>query len=133
MSDSQILLEGLLRQFPEATLRVSGRCLEPRIGEGERVRLRSSESCPPRFGDVVLTRQPQGLRLHRLVWAVGDRVRTQADNGALDPALRRLDILATVVGVEGRARPRDPARAAFSLLISLARAIRGRFQAALGA
>jgi hypothetical protein len=128
MSDPQLLLEGLLREFPEATLRVSGRCLEPRIREGERVRLRSALRCPPRFGDVVLTRQPQGFRLHRLVWALGDRIRTQADRGALDPALRRRDVLATVVGVEDRARPRDRFRAARSLGLSLARAMLSRFR-----
>jgi hypothetical protein len=125
------LLEGLLQHFPEATLRVSGRCLEPRIREGERVRLHSAALCRPRFGDVVLTMQPQGLRLHRLVWALGDRVRTQADRGALDPVLERRDILATVVGVGDRPRPRDPLRAACSLLVSLARALSGRARAAL--
>lgn len=131
MSEPRLLLEGLLQQFPEASLRVSGRCLEPRILEGERVLLRSTERCPPRFGDVVLTFQPEGLRLHRLVWAVGGRVRTQADRGALDPALDRRDILATVVGVEQRPRPRDPLRALRSLLLSVARATLRRLPAAL--
>lgn len=131
MNEPRLLLEGLLQQFREANLRVSGRCLEPRIFEGERVRLRSTERCPPRFGDVVLTFQPQGLRLHRLVWAIGDRVRTQADRGALDPALDRRDILATAVGVEDRPRPRDRARALHSLLLSVARATLSRLPAAL--
>ena len=133
MSEPRLLLEELLGQFPDAVLRVTGRCLEPRIREGERVRLRSARDCPPRFGDVVLTWQSGGLRLHRLVWALGDRVRTQADRGLLDASLGRREILATVIGVEDRPRPLDRRLAARSLLRALTRALSSRFAAALAA
>jgi hypothetical protein len=79
---------------------------------------------------VVLSRQKQGLRLHRLVFGPplapwGARWRTKADRGLLlDPPLVAEDVLASIVSVEGRpgARPRRTLRA----LVSLTRGIVAR-------
>jgi hypothetical protein len=88
------------------------------------VLLADAERHPPRFGDVVLARNADGLRLHRLVWAPrrsGRSWRTQADVAPLfDRRVSRSDVLATVLLVEGRkGSPRRVTRAAASLLRSL--------------
>lgn len=123
--------EELLRLFPRAVLTVSGGCMEPSIPEGATVVLESAATRPPRFGDVVLSRQPGGLRLHRVVWAPrreGGGWRTQADRaGSLDPRLSRRDLLATAVAIEGRrGGARRRGRALRSLLRALGRALRRR-------
>jgi hypothetical protein len=133
------LLRDCLASFPHVRLTVSGRCMEPAIANGDKVRLVSAARRPPRIGDVVLARQPQGLRLHRLVFGPpiappGSRWRTKADRGLLlDPPLQAGDVLAKVVSVEGRpdARPRR----ALTALVSLARAVAARVRggARLGA
>ncbi len=76
----------LLRQDPEgAQLTVSGTCMEPSLPEGSRVTLRSFDGAP-RVGDVVLLHTAAGLRLHRVLLRLGDRVRTKGDQGTyLDP------------------------------------------------
>lgn len=121
----------LLRGFSSLRLRVSGSCMEPAIPEGACVVLLSALRARPRFGDVVLARHACGLRLHRLVWAperAGSTWRTQADCAPLfDPGLRREDVLATVVSLDGAASaPRQARRAALSLLRSLLRWLRLR-------
>ncbi len=118
-------LRELLTSFPEVRLTVTGRCMEPALAHGEKVRLVAPARRRPRIGDVVLAQQRNGLRLHRLVWRlplVPGRWRTKADRGRLlDPPLAAADVLATVVEVEGRpeARLRRPGRA----LVSLAGAV----------
>jgi hypothetical protein len=117
-------------------LTVTGRCMEPAIAHGERVQLVSASRRPPRVGDVVLSRQKEGLRLHRLVFGPplappGSRWRTKADRGLLlDPPLEAKDVLAKVVSVEGRpgARPRR----ALHALVSLARGVAARLVGASG-
>jgi hypothetical protein len=124
------LLRDCLAQFPHVRLTVTGRCMEPALAHGEKVHLVSASRRRPRVGDVVLSRQKQGLRLHRLVFGPplsprGARWRTKADRGRLlDPPLLADDVLASIVSVEGRpgARPRRPLRA----LVSLARAVVAR-------
>jgi hypothetical protein len=82
---------------------------------------------------VVLSRQKEGLRLHRLVFGPpfappGSRWRTKADRGLLlDPPLDARDVLAKVVVIEGRprARPRRALRALLSLARGLAARARG--------
>jgi hypothetical protein len=124
------LLVDCLASFPHVRLTVTGTCMEPALAHGERVHLVSAARRPPRVGDVVLARQKQGLRLHRLVlgppflpgWAPW---RTKADRGVLlDPPLAAEDVLATIVSVEGRpgARPRRMLRA----LVSLSRGLVAR-------
>lgn len=127
----------LLGAFPSVRMRVSGTCMEPALKEGATVVLASVERARPRFGDVVLARHPEGLRLHRLVWAPGRAPgswRTQADRALLfDARLRAKDVLATVVKVEGSpASPRRMRRAATSLLCSLLHALRLRLGLARG-
>ena len=124
------LLRDCLAEFPHVRLTVTGRCMEPALAHGEKVHLVSAARRRPRVGDVVLSRQKQGLRLHRLVFGPpfappGARWRTKADRGLLlDPPLRAEDVLASIVGVEGRpgARPRRTLLA----LASLARAVVAR-------
>jgi hypothetical protein len=120
---AETLVRASLAEAGEASLRVNGRCLEPRLADGERVRLVAPERHAPRFGDVVLARGPDGLRLHRLVWPPpGLRsacVRTQADRARFpDAALGPGAILATAVAVEraGRELPVRDARQAARLL-----------------
>jgi hypothetical protein len=106
--------------------------MEPLLGHGEKVHLVGSARRRPRIGDVVLARQKDGLRLHRLVWGPpiapgGALWRTKADRGLLlDPPLGEADVLATVAAVEGRAsaRPRRAGRALLSLLAGLAARLR---------
>lgn len=126
----------LLAAFPSARLGVTGACMEPAIPQGRKVVLADARRRPPRFGDVVLARLGSRLVLHRLVWAPrGARPwRTQADRAPLfDGRLRREDVLATVLSVDGLAGgPRRPGRACASLLRSLARALWLRLGAAAG-
>jgi hypothetical protein len=128
------LLRDCLASFPHVRLTVTGRCMEPAIVHGEKVRLVSASRRRPRVGDVVLSRQKEGLRLHRLVFGPpfalpGSRWRTKADRGVLlDPPLDARDVLASIVVVEGRpdARPRR----ALSALVSLARGLGARLRGA---
>jgi len=117
------LLRECLSSFPWVRLTVRGQCMQPSLDDGEKVRLVSSRLRPPRLGDIVLARGHEGLRLHRLVWGppipAGRRWRMKADRGVLfDPPLDPHDVLATVVGVEGRpdARPHRPGLALLSLV-----------------
>ena len=121
---SEAAVRDLLCDFPSVRLRVTGGCMGPEIVDGATVLLRRAQSVPPRVGDVVLARHPEGLRLHRLVWAparAGRGWRTQADRAVFfDPRLPREAILATVVEVQGRGgSPRRVGRAVSSLLRSL--------------
>ena len=130
------LLRDCLASFPHVRLTVTGRCMEPAIAHGERVELVSAARRRPRVGDVVLSRQKEGLRLHRLVFGPplappGSRWRTKADRGLLlDPPLEAKDVLASIVSVEGRpdARPRRSLRALVSLVRGLAARARGLAQ-----
>jgi hypothetical protein len=127
------LLRDCLASFPHVRLTVTGRCMEPALRHGEKVHLVGASRRRPRLGDVVLARQREGLRLHRLVWgpplaSSGSRWRTRADRGRrLDAPLTADDVLASVAAVEGRpgAHPRRAARA----LLSLAGGIAARLRA----
>jgi hypothetical protein len=118
------LLRDCLAAFPHVRLTVTGRCMEPAIGHGEKVQLVSASRRRPWIGDVVLARQKDGLRLHRLVFGPpiappGSYWRTRADRGGLlDPPLAAADVLASIVSVEGqpRSRPRRVSRALASLV-----------------
>ena len=131
------LLRDCLSSFPHVRLTVTGRCMEPALGHGEKVHLVGAGRRRPRLGDVVLARQKDGLRLHRLVWGPplalsGSRWRTKADRGRLlDPPLAAEDVLASVDAVEGRPgeRPRRAGRA----LASLAGGIAARLRLGTGA
>ena len=127
------LLRDCLAEFPHVRLTVTGRCMEPALAHGEKVQLVSASRRRPRLGDVVLSRQKEGLRLHRLVFGPplappGSRWRTKADRGRLlDPPLDAGDVLASIVSVDGRpaARPRRTLRALASLARALAARLRG--------
>jgi hypothetical protein len=126
------LLRDCLSSFPHVRLTVTGGCMEPALLSGEKVRLVGAARRRPRFGDVVLARQKDGLRLHRLVWGPplspsGSSWRTKADRGfLLDPPLAVEDVLASVEAVEGRpgARPRRSGRALVSLASGIAARLR---------
>ena len=126
------LLRDCLAAFPHVRLTVTGRCMEPAIAHGAKVHLVSATRRRPRLGDVVLSRQKEGLRLHRLVFAPpiappGSRWRTKADRGVLfDPPLEAKDVLASIVTVEGdpAARPRRVTTALVSLVAGVAARLR---------
>ena len=106
VSSPDAILRDCLGSFAFVQLTVTGECMRPALEPGERVRLVSANEKPPRLGDVVLARHPEGLRLHRLVWGPpfalpGTHWRTQADRGALwDPALDPADVLGTLDGAD---------------------------------
>jgi putative nucleotidyltransferase-like protein len=126
------VLRECLASFPQVRLTVTGRCMEPALRHGEKVLLVGASRRRARLGDVVLARQKEGLRLHRLVWGPplarpGSPWRTKADRGLrLDPPLAAVDVLASVAAVEGRAkaRPRRAARALLSLSGGIAARLR---------
>jgi hypothetical protein len=126
------LLRDCLGSFPHVRLTVTGRCMEPALRHGERVHLVGASRRPPRVGDIVLARQKDGLRLHRLVWGpplagANGGWRTRADRGLLlDPPLAAADVLASVDVVEDRpgARARRTGRAFLSLAAALAARLR---------
>jgi hypothetical protein len=131
------LLRDCLSSFPHVRMTVRGRCMEPALADGDRVHLVAAAQRAPRVGDVVLSRQADGLRLHRLVWgppfaARGGPWRTKADRGALlDPPVAPADVLATVSLVEDR--PRAAPRRAARALRSLASAVAFRLRRGTGA
>jgi hypothetical protein len=107
---SDFLTEGVLREsltsFDHVRLAVTGGCMSPELAPGDTVLVASIGRRPPRFGNIVLALFPNGPRLHRLVWRPPwGAWRTKADRArALDPPLRRSQVLGTVIGVDGRAR-----------------------------
>jgi hypothetical protein len=124
----QVLLD-CLASFPYVRLEVTGECMTPALRPGDAVHVVRASARPPRFGDVVLVRQAEGLRLHRLVWPIVAMRRagrrTRADRGGgLDPAVPPSALLGTVVSVEGGRSPRRPALAATSLADVLRRTLR---------
>ena len=129
---SEELLRDCLGSFPHVRLTVTGRCMEPALRHGEKVYLVGSSRRAPRVGDIVLARQKDGLRLHRLVWGPplalrGSAWRTKADRGLLlDPPLAAADVLASVESVEERpgARSRRAGRALLSLAGGIAARLR---------
>jgi hypothetical protein len=103
------VLRECLASFPHVRLTVTGDCMCPGLASGETVLLTAAAQRRPWLGDVVLVRQAEGLRLHRLVWGPpltrGGAWRTQADRGPIwDPRVRAEDVLATVVAVERAGR-----------------------------
>jgi hypothetical protein len=99
------VLRECLSSFSHVRLTVTGDCMAPGLASGETVLLAAAAHRRPRLGDVVLVRQSEGLRLHRLVWgpplAWAGAWRTQADRGPIwDPHVGPEDVLATVVAVE---------------------------------
>jgi hypothetical protein len=125
-------LRECLAAFPWVRLTVTGACMQPALADGEKVHLVQRDRRPPRVGDVVLARGPEGLRLHRLVWGPplawpGSRWRTKADRGRLlDPPLEPVDVLATVVSIEPR--PDVVARRPGRALCSLAQGVLARLR-----
>ncbi len=117
----------VLRQGPEgAHLTVSGSCMEPSLKEGSRITLRPFDGVV-RVGDVVLVRTVAGLRLHRVLLRLGDRIRTKGDQGTyLDPS----SPLSAIIGVceANEARVALLIRAIRSLghLVARPRAVSGR-------
>lgn len=76
-----------------AQLTVSGTCMEPSLKEGRRITVKAFDGVV-RVGDVVLLRTAAGLRLHRVLLRLGDRIRTKGDLGRyLDPASSSSDIV----------------------------------------
>jgi hypothetical protein len=120
---------GVARTYLDAVgrvrLAVTGVCMAPLLDERQPVEIASTALQRPRFGDVVLFEHPQGLRLHRIVWAPlfsRGRWRTAGDAARfLDAPLQRRDVLGVVVAVDGR-RP-SRLQGGGAALRSLARAL----------
>ena len=91
-----------LRIHPDGVrLTVSGTCMEPALAAGSKVTL-APVTRAVRAGNVVLLRTPAGLRLHRVLLAFADRIRTKGDLGTyLDPALPRSAVIAVCETGEG--------------------------------
>jgi hypothetical protein len=125
---SDAVLRECLDAFSQLWLRVTGECMRPHLREGDVVLVARRR---PRFGDVVLCRHPEGLRLHRLVWGPpfsprGGSWRTQGDAAERwDPPLLPEQILGTVVeGPRGGAVCRP-----WTALLALLRGLRSRLRA----
>jgi len=129
------ILADCLRSFPNVRLTVTGECMGPSLRPGDTVLLAEPSRRPPRFGDVVLFRHPEGLRLHRLVWApplagIGAAWRTKGDRSARwDPHITSGDVLGTVIAVEGRHPPARVPAALRSLAQALVASARDRLAA----
>ena len=125
------LLRDCLASFPHVRLTVTGCCMEPAIAHGDKVQLvRAPRARGRAVGDVVLSRQKEGLRLHRLVFGPpialpGSRWRTKADRGLLlDPPLDARDVAGQGRGDRGTAA--GAAAAPLRALVSLARGLAAR-------
>jgi hypothetical protein len=127
VEQAERILRDCLIGFEEVRLPVTGHCMRPALQEGEVAVLARVR---PRFGDVVLVRQREGLRLHRLVWPLrGPRGvwRTKGDRAPrLDAPVGPEQALGTVVGVDGPGGRRRPARSRTRALLSLAAALWAR-------
>jgi hypothetical protein len=104
---SEAVLRECLNAFPHIRMRVTGTCMTPDLHPGDTVSIASPARRPPKWGDIVLVRHRDGLRLHRLVWRwpfASNRFPwlTKADrSGECDPRFSPADLLGTVVRIEG--------------------------------
>jgi hypothetical protein len=133
---SEAVLRECLNAFPHIRMRVTGTCMTPDLHPGDTVSIASPARRPPKWGDIVLVRHRDGLRLHRLVWRwpfASDRFPwlTKADRSVqCDPRVSSANLLGTVVRIEGaslaprlgNASFRKTARSLKSGLIAWARA-----------
>ncbi len=126
---SEAVLADCLEAFPHVRLVVTGECMRPALGPGAAVLVARPALRSPRFGDVVLLRHPEGLRLHRLVWGPPLALRSWRTKGdrseRWDPGISPGDVLGTVIAVEGKAQAGRHVRVA---LRSLARALLARLR-----
>ena len=65
---ARLILADCLAHFGVVRLRVTGECMLPALHPGDTVEIVPVLERRPGFGDIVLFRHPNGLRLHRLVW-----------------------------------------------------------------
>jgi len=128
---SESVVRDCLTAFGLVRVRLTGGCMRPALEPGERLLIASLARHTPRLGDVILTRQEGGLRLHRLLWrprmGLG-RWLTAADHGPWDDALGSDRVLGSVVAVEERGG-RRPSRARWwrTATLSTARELAARF------
>jgi hypothetical protein len=104
---SEAVLRECLNTFPHIRMRVTGICMTPDLHPGDIVSITSPARRPPKWGDIVLVRNQDGLRLHRLIWRwpfASDRFPwlTKADSSVhCDPRVSSANLLGTVVRIEG--------------------------------
>jgi len=116
---SEAVLRECLNTFLHLHIRVTGTCMTPELHPGDTVSVASAARRPPRWGDIVLVRNRDGLRLHRLVWRwpfASDRFPwlTKADRSVeCDPRVSPADLLGTVVRIEGASLARRTGNARF--------------------
>jgi hypothetical protein len=134
---SEAALRECLAVFHQIRFRVTGGCMAPKLSPGETVIVADTLCRRPRIGDVVLMRQPAGLRLHRLIWGppLAPRFlswRTKADCADVwDPKCSHGDILGTVIAIEGIPQG-DLGTDSLSALRSLGRALWTRLRMQIG-
>ena len=102
---TEAIVQTALELFPRVHLTVTGTCMVPALVPGRRVAIVSSARRRPLWGDIVLVRHPEGLRLHRLVWRwpFSRTWLTKGDRAVLcDPRRTAGDVLGTVIALEER-------------------------------
>jgi hypothetical protein len=126
----EVLFEGLLDAFEQASLTVTGDCMRPVLVPGQRVRLASTRHHPARLGDIVLVNHTYGLRLHRLIWKGPRAWRTKGDRSRhADARVEPRHVLGTVFAAEDGRDVRRGWRSA--TLRSLAGAVAARLRSAI--
>jgi hypothetical protein len=111
---AEAVLRECLSSFPYIRMQVSGTCMTPELSPGDFVRITSPTRRRLRWGDIVLVRSPDGVRLHRLVFGwpgIANPSRgfivTKADRCVeFDQPVPCGFLLGTVTRVEGRVRER---------------------------
>jgi hypothetical protein len=121
------IFEECLAIFLRVRLIVTGSCMGEALPEGSGVTVEHRSVRRPRIGDIVLVRQPEGLRLHRLIWgppvALCRQWRTKADRSRRwDARVAEDAVLGTVVGSDRGIEPggRRVRRAAWSFVVAVA-------------
>jgi hypothetical protein len=114
-----------------ARVPVQGDSMLPLLADGDVVRVRAGSDV--RRGDVVVARVGDGLWVHRVIRARGDRVVLRGDNTPrADPPVDRAAILGRVVAVEPVSGPAHRLDGPGSRAVALATAGYARIQGAVG-
>ncbi|MEM6454698.1 MAG: S24/S26 family peptidase [Acidobacteriota bacterium] len=122
MSDAQLvidlppdrllqLLRGLLRDGRPLTVPVTGWSMTPTIRSGDVLTIAPASMRAPRWGDVVVFRDPAGrLRMHRVVGRMAGappQLRVRGDNSrGADPPVPTDAVLGVVIAISRGGRPR---------------------------
>lgn len=96
----ETVLEDLLREGHAARFQADGDSMHPTIRAGDTVEILRVPLDSLHPGDVILTRAPRGLTVHRIVRIDGESATTRGDNAAADdPPVALAEVLGRVVAV----------------------------------